>query len=159
MSCRLKPLPGGAALPLSRLHRLCFPDDPWDETACREILAMSGCFGVLAWQDEAPVGFGLALAAGEVCEVLSLGVVPKRRRRGAGTALIAALAQEARRRGAAALLLEAAADNVAAAALYAAQGFVAIGQRDRYYRRGRHFVDAIVLRLCLVQAEPGPGAT
>lgn len=143
------PCPAGAAEPLSRLHRLCFPDDPWDRAACGEILAMPGCFGVLAWQDAEPAGFGLALATGEVCEVLSLGVLPERRRRGIGTALLAALAREARQRGAVALLLEVAQDNVAAAALYAAQGFVAIGRRAGYYRRGRRRVDALVLRLCL----------
>lgn len=149
MSCRLEPLPAGAALPLSRLHRLCFPDDPWDAAACGEILAMPGCFGLLAWEETAPVGFGLALAVGEVCEVLALGVIPERRRGGIGHALVAALIGAARQRGGSALLLEMAEDNAAAAALYAGHGFVAIGRRARYYRRGRHAVDAVVLRLCL----------
>lgn len=149
MSCRLEPLPAGAALPLSRLHRLCFPDDPWDAAACGEILAMPGCFGLLAWEETVPVGFGLALAVGEVCEVLALGVIPERRRGGIGHALVAALIGAARQRGGSALLLEMAEDNAAAAALYAGHGFVAIGRRARYYRRGRRAVDAVVLRLCL----------
>jgi ribosomal-protein-alanine N-acetyltransferase len=149
VSGRVEPLPAGAAEPLSRLHRLCFPDDPWDGASCGGILAMPGCFGVLAWEDAAPVGFAVVLDTGGECEILSLGVVPDRRRRGIGAALLAAVAREARRRGAPALLLEVAEDNAAAAALYAAHGFVAIGRRARYYRRGRQFFDAIVLRLCL----------
>ncbi|HJU19388.1 MAG TPA: PCRF domain-containing protein, partial [Stellaceae bacterium] len=52
----------------------------------------------------------------------------------------------------AALMLEMAEDNTAAAALYAAHGFVPIGRRPRYYRRGRHFVDALVLRLRLAKS-------
>lgn len=149
MNGRIKPLPAGAALPLSRLHRLCFPDDPWDRAACGEILAIPGCFGFLAWQEETPAGFVLALATGEVCEVLSLGVLPERRRDGIATALLAAVVREAQRCGSRALLLEMAEDNTAAAALYAARGFVAVGRRARYYRRGRDAVDAVVLRLGL----------
>ncbi|MGH7110273.1 MAG: GNAT family N-acetyltransferase [Stellaceae bacterium] len=149
MSCRLEPLPAGAALPLSQLHRLCFPDDPWDAAACGEILAMPGCFGLLAWEEAGPVGFGLTLTAGEVCEVLALGVTPERRRGGIGGALMTALVAAARQRGSHTLLLEMAEDNATAAALYAAHGFVAVGRRARYYRRARHAVDALVLRLCL----------
>jgi ribosomal-protein-alanine N-acetyltransferase len=149
VSCHIAPLPPGAAEPLSRLHRLCFPDDPWDETACCEILGMPGCFGFVAWQDAAPIGFALALDLGGTCEILSLGVIPDRRRRGAGAALLAAITAEARRRGGRALVLEVAEDNPVARALYAARGFVAIGRRARYYRRGRQFADALVLRLHL----------
>jgi ribosomal-protein-alanine N-acetyltransferase len=143
------PLPSGAAAPLSHLHRLCFPDDPWDRTACDQILAMPGCFGIIARHGESPIGFVLALDLRGECEVLSLGVIPERRRRGAGAALITALIEAARRRGAHALVLEVAEDNIAAAALYAACGFVAIGRRPHYYRRPGHFVDALVLRLRL----------
>lgn len=149
MSRRIGPLPPGAGGPLARLHGLCFPDDPWDGTACDAILAMPGCFGLIAWEDEAPVGFALALDLGGEGELLSLGVVPERRRRGVGAALLAAVLAEARRRGGRALLLEVADDNAAAAALYAAHGFVAIGRRRRYYRRGRALIDARVLRLSL----------
>jgi ribosomal-protein-alanine N-acetyltransferase len=149
VSCHIAPLPPDAAEPLSRLHRLCFPDDPWDGTACREILDMLGCFGFVAWEDAAPIGFALALDLGGTCEILSLGVAPDRRRRGAGAALLATITTEARRRGSRALVLEVAEDNPAAAALYVAHGFVAIGRRAHYYRRGRQFVDALVLQLHL----------
>jgi ribosomal-protein-alanine N-acetyltransferase len=149
VSIRCTPLPPGAAAPLSQLHRRCFPDDPWDGAACGEVLAMPGCFGILAWQGKAPIGFALALDLRGECEVISLGVVPERRRRGVGTALIAALIAAARGRGARSLVLEVAEDNIAAAALYAACGFVAIGRRPDYYRRFRQFVDALVLRLRL----------
>lgn len=152
---RIEPLPPDAAEPLSRLHLLCFPDDPWDAAACREILGMPGCFGFVAWEEATPIGFALVLDLGDTCEILSLGVVPDQRRRGVGAALLAAITAAARRRGAAALTLEVAEDNPAAAALYAAHGFVAIARRTHYYHRDRQSVDALVLRLCL----DSPGAS
>src|SRR5579875_563301 len=69
---------------------------------------------------------------------------PARRRHGP--------ADRRRRGGAPALVLEVAVDNKAAAALYAAHGFVAIGRRADYYRRGRRLVDALVLRLPLLSS-------
>jgi [ribosomal protein S18]-alanine N-acetyltransferase len=113
---------------------------------------MPGCFGFVAWEDETPIGFALALDLGDQCEVLSLGVIPERRRRGAGSALLAAVAEEARRRESRSLILEMAEDNAAAAALYAGHGFVAIGRRAHYYRRDRQFVDALVLRFRLASS-------
>jgi ribosomal-protein-alanine N-acetyltransferase len=111
---------------------------------------MPRCFGLLAWEDAMPVGLGLGLDLGGECEILSLGVVPERRRRGIGAALLAAIGAVARRRGAQSLVLEVAEDNRAAKVLYAAHGFVMIGRRVHYYRRGRHSIAALVLRCPLI---------
>ena len=99
------------------------------------IMAIAGFFGRIAWEDDEPAGFALALDLGGECEILALGVVPGRRRAGTGSALLAAICEEALRRGGHSVFLEVAADNAAARALYAARGFVQIGRRLNYYRR------------------------
>ena len=146
MSCKIAPLPVGAAEPLAALHGACFPEDPWDAEALGRILALHGGFGFLAWKADMPVGFALARDLGAEGEILTLGVVPTCRRRGVGRALLCAILDRARRQSIPSIVLEVAADNAAARRLYAAAGFVPIGHRRRYYRRGEETVDALLLR-------------
>jgi ribosomal-protein-alanine N-acetyltransferase len=147
MELRFEPVHPAAAVLLAALHAACFREDPWDAAAMAALIAMPGCFGRIACQDEAPVGFAIALDLGGECEILSLGVVPKRRRRGAGRALLDDLCDAARGRGAKSVVLEVAADNAAGRALYERAGFVFVGRRRCYYRRSTAAVDALVLRL------------
>lgn len=150
MSRRLEPVSGAAAgalaTPLSMLHAICFPQEPWTPQAMAKIMAIAGFFGRIAWEDDRPTGFALALDLGGECEILSLGVVPEERRRGTGSALLAAIGEEVGRRGGHRIFLEVAADNIAARALYSASGFVQIARRSNYYRRPMALVDALVLR-------------
>jgi ribosomal-protein-alanine N-acetyltransferase len=146
-------LPAGAAEPLALLHAACFPEDPWDAEALRRILALSGGFGFAAWEADTPVAFALARDLGNECEILSLGVLPDFRRGGLGRALLLAVIGEAARQGLPSVVLEVASDNAAARGLYAAAGFVTVGRRPRYYRRGGETIDALLLR-CPVTSEP-----
>jgi ribosomal-protein-alanine N-acetyltransferase len=142
----IAPVPAGAAVPLSAMHRASFPEDPWDAAALERILALSGGFGYLAWQGDTPAGFILARdLCGEV-EILSLGVLSAWRRQGIGRALIDAVIAEAERRRAGSLVLEVATENEAARRLYTAVGFVQVGRRPRYYRRASGRADALILR-------------
>jgi len=152
VTIRIEPIPAGAAHPLAILHCACFPDDPWTAEALARVLALSGCFGWLAWEAETPTGFVLVRDLGDECEILSLGVAPRWRRRGIGLILLQAAAAESRRRGIFSLVLEVATDNTAASALYTMVGFVPVGRRPRYYRRPDGRADALILRLAL--AEP-----
>jgi ribosomal-protein-alanine N-acetyltransferase len=108
---------------------------------------MPGCFGWIAWDGESPAGFALARDLGTECEILSLGVVPRRRRRGTACELLAAVIAEARRRDLGSVVLEVAVDNDAARCLYAKLGFNQVGIRPRYYRRRTGLADALILRL------------
>jgi ribosomal-protein-alanine N-acetyltransferase len=137
---------GALAVPLSMLHRACFPEEPWDHREMVQIIAMAGFFGRIAWEDDETAGLALALDLGGECEILALGVVPGRRRAGTGSALLASICEEAGRRGGHSVFLEVAADNAAARALYAAGGFFQIGRRRDYYRLAAGPVDALVLR-------------
>ncbi|MBX6367431.1 MAG: GNAT family N-acetyltransferase [Rhodospirillales bacterium] len=114
---------------LAAMHARCFPDDPWDAQAMREILAMPGSFGFF---DER--GFAIGYVAADSCDLATLGVLPEARRKGAGRALLEALCAEAKRRGAVAVVLEVAENNTAARNLYAKSGFSVEGFRKNYYR-------------------------
>ena len=149
MSRRIEPLPAGIAEPLAILHGACFPDDPWEAGALARLIALTGSFGWIAWEDETPAGFILVRDLGNECEVLSLGVAPRWRRLGIAQDLLRAAIEETRRRARPSLVLEVATDNDAASALYAEFGFIAVGRRARYYKRPDGRADALILRLTL----------
>lgn len=149
MNCRIEPLLPTAAIPASLLHRACFPDDPWDAGAIEQVMGMPGFFGRIAWADQIPVGFALALDLGRECEVIALGVVCGHRRAGIGSALLDSVYFEAGRRRADCVVLEVAADNHAARRLYAVRGFTIVGRRRDYYRHAGSSVDALILRAAL----------
>jgi ribosomal-protein-alanine N-acetyltransferase len=156
VSRHITPVPTGAAVPLSAMHRACFPDDPWDAAALERILALVGGFGYLAWQGDTPVGFILARDLGGEVEVLSVGVLPHWRRRGIGRALIDAVVTNAEQGRLGSIILEVATGNEAARRLYAAFGFVQVGRRPRYYRQLGDRADALILRRG-VTGEPSAG--
>lgn len=155
MSWTITPLSATTAEPLALLHAACFPEEPWGAGALRRILALSGGFARLASDGERPLGFALARDLGDECEILSLGVITEYRRLGVGRALLRAVLQEAARLGRPSVVLEVAADNAAARRLYEEAGFIAVGHRPRYYRRGADMVDALILR-CPATGEPSP---
>lgn len=149
MSRRFEPLSKVMAGPVSMLHCACFPEDPWNSLAIAEIMNIAGFFGHIAWVDEMPAGFALALHLGEECEILALGVLPSRRREGIGSALLDAICVEGRLRGARRIVLEVAVDNRAALSVYTARGFIQVGHRWNYYRQAGSRGDALVLRRAL----------
>jgi [ribosomal protein S18]-alanine N-acetyltransferase len=151
---RVEPLPDGAAEPLAILHGACFPDDPWTAAALARLIALTGSFGWVAWEEKTPAGFILIRDLGNECEILSLGVAPRWRRLGIARDLLRAAIDETRRRSRPSLVLEVATDNEAASALYAGLGFVAVGRRARYYKRPDGRADALILRLTLAPEPP-----
>jgi ribosomal protein S18 acetylase RimI-like enzyme len=98
MSRRIAPIPATGMEALAILHRACFPDDPWEAPALARILALSGGFGWLAFENEEPAGFILVRDLGNECEVLSLGVAPRWRRRRIAQELLRTAINEAERR-------------------------------------------------------------
>jgi [ribosomal protein S18]-alanine N-acetyltransferase len=146
LTWNITPVPIGAEVPLSAMHRACFPDSPWDAATLERILTLAGGFGYLAWQEDAPVGFILARDLAAEVEVLSVGVLPQWRRRGVGRALFDAVVARTERDGLGSIVLEVAAENEAARALYAAFGFVQVGRRPGYYRQTGGRADGLILR-------------
>jgi [ribosomal protein S18]-alanine N-acetyltransferase len=141
----LRPPLADDAAALAAIHLEAF-DEPWDEVALAVLLAAPGALALVGGPPDYPSGFILCRMAGDEAEILTLAVRPGQRRRGVGAALLRAVIEAVSARGAGGLFLEVAADNLAARALYGKAGFVAVGGRSGYYRRGWGAIDAIVLR-------------
>jgi ribosomal-protein-alanine N-acetyltransferase len=91
------------------------------------------------------VGKVVGSGAERMAELESVAVEIAARRSGVGRALCEAVVAWSRGQGAAALELEVRAGSGGAIALYAGQGFVAVGRRRGYYREPPE--DAVMMRL------------
>jgi ribosomal-protein-alanine N-acetyltransferase len=80
-------------------------------------------------------GFALSRGAADEEELLLIGVRPEFRGRGIGSALMRRFIDQASQRGATRLFLEMREGNPAEL-LYRSYGFVMVGRRHHYYRRG-----------------------
>jgi ribosomal-protein-alanine N-acetyltransferase len=125
---------------LAEMHAACFPAEPWDDAALRDVLGSPGVFGFI---DERG-GFLILRVAMDEAEVISIGAVP--RRQGIGRALLEEGLARLRAQDVVAVYLEVAEDNEAARALYTGLGFEKVGRRRRYYADG---TDALTMRLGL----------
>ena len=140
---------------LSELHGHCFKDR-WSASYLSSLLITPGTFAVVSGPQSGPDGFVIGRVAADEVEILTLAVRPERRRRGIGSALVDYAAAHAAALGAAAMFLEVDALNVSARGLYAAQGFLPVGERPGYYAAsGDSRGDAIILRASLPLAPLG----
>ncbi|MGI8841659.1 MAG: ribosomal protein S18-alanine N-acetyltransferase [Caulobacteraceae bacterium] len=130
---------------LAAVHATAF-DKSWNATAISALLAAPGALAFVVGTRDRPAGFILCRVAADEGEILTLAVRPRQRRRGLAAALLTVAVEALTARGACRLFLEVAADNLAARAFYAKAGFVAVGARPAYYRRGESGGDAILLR-------------
>ena len=152
MKCRFAPIQRTAAQTVARLHRACFPEDPWSVGAIEQIMSIPGFLGRIAWVGEIAAGFALALNLGKEFEIVSLGVAPDHQRAGIGAALLFSVCCEAVARAADGVVLEVAVNNAVAQRLYTGHGFIVVGRRRNYYRQAGGLVDALILRLTLATA-------
>ena len=134
----------GDAAQLSALHRASFQDG-WSEADFRIWLLRPEAFATLLTREREAVAFGLALAAGDDAELLTIATASASRRQGAGREVLHALDAEARKRGLKRWVLEVARSNLAASGLYKSSGFVEIAVRKAYYPQGEGREDALVL--------------
>ena len=128
--------------------------EAWTRRQVSEALAMHGTHCLLAdAQGEEPssgarlAGFALSRGLFGEEELLLLAVTPELRGRGIGRRLLERFIEAAGGRGATRLFLEMREGN-RAEALYRATGFVNVGRRRHYYRRGHGTpMDAITFAL------------
>src|SRR5687768_15261765 len=95
------------------------------------------------------VGYAVTLRSDDVLDLQRIAVAPAHRRSGLARQLLDAVRSAGRAAGAHRMLLEVSSHNAGALAFYAAEGFVQIDRRPRYYRDGS---DALVLRVPLNSA-------
>ena len=148
---RVRPAAPGDIPDVTALERASF-SDPWSARAFRDLLARPEVIFAVA---EAP-GDGEGAVAGEVAgfvvlyavagegDLANLAVRPAWRRGGVGRGLLRHALAAAQARGVHAVFLEVRESNVGARGLYAAEGFVPVGRRARYY--AAPVEDALVLR-------------
>lgn len=130
---------------LSELHCACFPDG-WGAASMDEVLRSPGVYAILAADGAHAAGLALGRRIADEAELLTLGVAPAFRRQGLGAALVRAVASVVPL--ARTLHLEVAADNPPALTLYRTMGFVPVGRRKGYYRRGDgRLVDALTFAI------------
>ena len=137
---------GGDLDAVAMLEAGCFPGEAWTRPMLAAERDRPGGIFLVAALDGRLVGYGIALRAGEVLEVLKVAVDPAARRAGVGRALVDALHTAAGWADAA--WLEVRVDNPAACRLYESCGYAQAGRRKRYYADG---TDALVLRRDLGQ--------
>ncbi|MBU6418148.1 MAG: GNAT family N-acetyltransferase [Proteobacteria bacterium] len=128
------------AAALSAMHERVFPKAPWNEAAFAALLRQPGVAALIHDAN----GFMLLRTVLDEAEILTIGVLEKRR--GTGAALLREGLRRLRDAGVQVVHLEVATDNAAARALYEAHGFVKSGLRKAYYENGG---DALMLRLDL----------
>jgi [ribosomal protein S18]-alanine N-acetyltransferase len=117
------------------LERLLFGLDAWSRESVRDEVLADHL--VVCGEGETVMGYVATSPAGEVLDLLRIGVHPQGRRAGVGTLLLAQVPTTIP------VLLEVSAANQGAIAFYVARGFVEIDRRRRYYRDG---TDAVVMR-------------
>jgi [ribosomal protein S18]-alanine N-acetyltransferase len=133
---------------VARLERDCLGPDAWSEGLVREgLLGLLPTVAYLVAEVEGEVvGHAAISHAGDIAELQRIAVAEPQRRQGIARALLAEAVTLARRTPADRMLLEVREDNRPALAFYAAEGFVEIDRRPRYYSDG---TTAVVLRLPL----------
>ena len=133
---------------VAAIHDACF-DEPWSGDMIRRVLATAGAFGLVARAGAGgPVAaFALARLVVDECELLSLGVAPRRRRQGFGAALLDAAIARAAALRARHFFLEVGEFNTAARRLYESRGMSVVGRREDYYAlAGGGAMDALTMR-------------
>ena len=144
----VRPAAIGDVPAVAALEADCLGADAWSEALVREGVggAVPTVSYLVAEVGGEVVGHAVTSLAGDVAELQRIAVTASRRRQGVARELLLAAVDAASRTEADRMLLEVRVDNRAALAFYAAQGFVEIDRRDRYYADD---TAAAVLRLPL----------
>ncbi|MCL2749370.1 MAG: ribosomal protein S18-alanine N-acetyltransferase [Alphaproteobacteria bacterium] len=117
---------------IANLHKLCFPDKPWDAEEFAS-LQRSGAQIIVSKN-----GFIVWRCAADECEIITIGVHPDYRGTGVADALLQLIEKEI---SAKKIFLEVAENNHAARKLYERNGYKQIATRPKYYDN----IDAIIM--------------
>ncbi|MGZ4494163.1 MAG: GNAT family N-acetyltransferase [Nocardioides sp.] len=127
------------------LEERLFGADAWSAESVGEELTGAGRLALVGVVGNDVVAYVVTMAAGDVVDLLRVGVDPDWRRNGIAATLLDIAVEDARLSDVPpeAMLLEVSAANAGALAFYAASGFTEIDRRRGYYRDG---TDAVVMR-------------
>lgn len=130
---RIQPVGKAYAKHLASIHAQCFRKG-WSALEFESFFERAGVFAGLAYSSQnKPVGFIICWIIEDVCDLLSVGVLPEFRREGLGQHLLDYGILTARDMGAQKMMLEVNITNEAAITMYEGNGFVRDGVRKAYY--------------------------
>ena len=129
----------------AEIHSVCF-DHGWNESMMRQMLLMPGAVGLIAYEQEKPVGIAMYAYSPQQADIVTFGVLPDYRGKHVSDELMDASFVYLAQQGIEELFLEVAVDNEHAIALYRRHGFIQVGRRANYYVRGDVKTDAFVMR-------------
>ncbi len=130
---RIQPVGKGYAKPMAAIHQQCFRKG-WSSLEFESFFERAGVFAAIAYDPEhKPVGFIICWIIEDVCDLLSVGVLPDYRREGVGIMLLDYALHTARDMGAKRMMLEVNITNEGAITLYESHGFARDGVRKHYY--------------------------
>lgn len=133
---------------LAALEQDLFGTDAWSTALVADTLSQPHSHVLVAvdGEDECDtvIGYAITSLAGDITDLLRIGVAGHVRRRGVARHLLDRAVGEARLGGADRMLLEVSSANTAARAFYATAGFEQIDARTGYYSDG---TDALVLQV------------
>ncbi len=136
------------AATLAALEDSLFGIDAWSHRLLEDSLAHAHnhvLVAVRGTDESGPVvGYAITAMAGDVVDLLRIGVSAEHQRQGMARQLLDRMVLDARMQGADRMLLEVSSANTSARSFYAHAGFTQIDERTRYYADGS---DALVLRL------------
>lgn len=136
---------------LSALEQELFGPDAWNEALIRQEIEGPGRRFVVA--DDLS-GYAVTMTAGDIVDLLRIGVRPDARRSGIASRLLDELLVDTE--GASRMLLEVSVTNAPALGFYVARQFSVIDVRPHYYRDGS---EALVMCRWLPGAARTPTAT
>ena len=113
----------------------------------RQMLLMPGAVGLIAYEQETPVGIAMYAYSPEQADIVTFGVLPDYRGKHISDELMDKSFLFLKKRGIKEIFLEVAVDNDHAIALYRRHGFLQVGRRPNYYVRGDVKTDAFVMRV------------
>ena len=117
---------------IEEIERACFRD-PWTRTDLEGVVKFSCYQSFLAEEGGQVCGYGCMIALFETAEIANVAVDIPFRKRGIGRKILLAMHEKAKELGASEALLEVRKSNAAAIALYASEGYIPYGIREKYY--------------------------
>ena len=133
---------------VAAIERAVFKD-PWSRRSFDGLVDQKNVIFLVAEDGPAVSGYAIVLVAGDESELANLAVARLAQRHGVGKRLLRESLTQASHRGCRRIFLEVRESNASAIALYAREGFEAVGRRTRYY--ARPIEDAIVMTKRLEQ--------
>jgi len=130
------------------IHSACFAHG-WNESTMRQMLLMPGAVGLIAYEQEKPVGIAVYAYSPEQADIVTFGILSDYRGKHVSDELMDESFTFLKGKGIKEIFLEVAVDNEHAIALYRRHGFEQVGCRPNYYVRGDVKTDALVMRVDL----------